>query len=235
MKKAALTMTAFTIIASGLAGCGTAEDNEMGASPTRYSGYDNNMDGRDAGGNYRSDNYRGEGPVTDMMTVDDRQHGRNDRGTADNRGQIGDRNGMVGERGNLNTRNVNDGNQMNDRTGNQGNNQQEAEEIANKVENIDGVDDSRVIVRDNDILIGVDTYEDGEKADRMADKIKRQVEKNAGDGKNVYVTTDEEQYGNIQEIDNNLQNGMGLNEAGDTINAMIEDLSNAAQRPFENS
>ncbi|MFB4163768.1 YhcN/YlaJ family sporulation lipoprotein [Alteribacillus sp. JSM 102045] len=234
MKKAALTMTAFTIIASGLTGCGAADDNnEMGASPARYSGYDNNMDGRNAGGDYRRDNYRGEGPVTDMMTVDDRQQGgRNyDQGNRmNNRGQIGDRDGMVGDRGALNTRNVNDG-----QAGGQGENQQVAEEISSEVEKLEGVDDCRVIVRDEDVLIGIDTYEDEEKAKELAEKIKSQVEEDLDEDKNVYVTTDEEHFGNIQEIDDNLQNGMGLDEAGDTINAMIEDLSDAAQEPFQES
>ncbi|SDI75711.1 YhcN/YlaJ family sporulation lipoprotein [Alteribacillus bidgolensis] len=234
MKKAALTMTAFTIIASGITGCGAAnDDNEMGA-PARYSGYDNNMDGRNTGGNFRRDNYRGEGPVTDMMTVDDRQQGGNYRGVGDGRGQIGDRGGMIGDRGNLNTRNINNG-QGGGQAGGQGNNQQTAEEISSEVEDLNGVDDARVIVRDQDVLIGIDTYEDEEKADKLAEKIKAEVEEDLDENKNVYVTTDEEQYGNIQEIDNNLQNGMGLDEAGDTINSMIEDLSNAAQRPFEDS
>ncbi|RSL34393.1 hypothetical protein D7Z54_04345 [Salibacterium salarium] len=250
MKKAAMTLTACAIIAGGLTGCGEANDNnEMGA-PTRtnYNDYDQN-EGRY--NNVRDNgrmNQRGEGPMTDMMTEDDRSQGGGNmtgrRPANDNRGQIGDRPGMVGDRGELNTENVDDGTGNAGNMGNNGNNNNNGngsgtagnvEEIENKVESMEGVDDARAIVKGNDILVGIDTPEEDKQAEELTTKIKEKVQKIVDNDRQVYVTFDEEQFGNIQEIGDNIQNGEGLDEAGDTINSMIEDLSNAAQRPFEDS
>ncbi|MFZ4451882.1 YhcN/YlaJ family sporulation lipoprotein [Salibacterium aidingense] len=247
MKKTALTLTACAIIAGGFTGCGNAGDNE-GAAPTRY----NTNNNYDQTGYNEDANRRGEGPMTDMMTDDDRRQGggtmRGQRPDNDGyRGQIGDRPGMVGERGMLNARNVNDGNTANDAGMNNGNgannganngtnngNAQQAQEIEDQVEDMEGVDDSRAIVRGQDVLIGIDTPENEEKAQELSDKIKSKLESKLED-KNVHVTFDEEQFGNIQQIGDDIENGAGLDEAGDTINGMIEDISNAAQRPFEDS
>ncbi|RSL29206.1 hypothetical protein D7Z54_32485 [Salibacterium salarium] len=261
MKKAAMTITACAIIAGGLTGCGEANDGNEGAAPTRtnYNDYDQN-EGRY--NNVRDNgrmNQRGEGPATDMMTEDDRPQGgvTGRRPANDNRGQVGDRPGMVGDRGTLNTEDVNDGGAMNNANGNNGNNGNgmnnngnnggngngstgkagNVEEIENKVENMDGVDDARAIVRGNDILVGIDTPEEDEQAQKLTDKVKEKVNATVDDDREIYVTFDEEQFGNIQEIGDDIQDGTGegLNEAGDTINQMIEDIGNAAQRPFENS
>ncbi|MFB5663214.1 YhcN/YlaJ family sporulation lipoprotein [Alteribacillus sp. HJP-4] len=218
-------MTAFSIIAGGLAGCGGNGDNgeEMG-SPARYDGYNDNMNTNYSNRYDGRDNDRGEGPITDMMTVDDRRN--HDRADTRNRGEIGDRQGMVGERGMLN---VNDGD-----TAANGYSSDMADKIVENVEDMDGVDDATAVVRDNDVLIGIDTYDDEEKAKKLADDIKKRVEDALNDDKEVHVTTDEEQYGELRNIDEGLRNGgLELEEAGDTINDMVSDLGNAARRPFE--
>ncbi|MGY4690465.1 YhcN/YlaJ family sporulation lipoprotein [Salibacterium sp. K-3] len=244
MKKTALTLTACAVLAGGFTGCGNAGDNE-GAAPTRY----NTNNNYDQTGYNDNGNRRGEGPMTDMMTEDDRMQGgagMNGRRQADDgyRGQIGDRPGMVGERGMLNSRNVDDGtadNTAGNNNMNNGNNNGSAaginglaSDIESQVEEMEGIDDARAVVRGKDVLVGIDTPEEGKKAEQLAGKVKSRVASKM-ENKNVHVTSDEEQFGNIQEIGNDLENGTGLNEAGDTINDMINDIGNAAQRPFEDS
>ncbi|WP_240376452.1 YhcN/YlaJ family sporulation lipoprotein [Bacillus piscicola] len=248
MKKFAMTMTAFTVIAGGLAGCGAGDngnDNEMGAAPTRYTDDQNvNNFGTRNTTNYDR-NYRGEGPVTDMMTIDDRDRpGRNNnrmRAYNTNQREIGNGSGVTDLREGGHARNLDgrdNGMATNDRgNGNmQGEGLDNARKIENSVENIKGVDDAKVIVRDQDVIVGIDTYEDDRNHNDLTNKVEKKV-KSAMDNDNVevYVTTDEEQFGNIEQVGNDLQNGTGMNEVGDTIDAMIKDLGDAARQPFKNS
>ncbi|SFL64212.1 YhcN/YlaJ family sporulation lipoprotein [Salibacterium qingdaonense] len=241
MKKTAITLTACALIAGGFTGCGNAEENQ-GAAPNRY----NTNTNYDQTGYNDQANRRGEGPMTDMMTEDDRMQGgagNYGRNNTDNgyRGQIGDRPGMVGERGMLNSRNVNDGaadntaeNQNMNNNGGAGGNNGQASDIENQVENMEGIDDARAIVHGNDVVVGIDTPEEGKKAEQLAGKVKSNVSSKMNN-KNVHVTHDAQKFGDIQELGDNMENGNGLNEAGDTINDMINDIGDAASRPFENS
>ncbi|SFP94035.1 YhcN/YlaJ family sporulation lipoprotein [Salibacterium halotolerans] len=241
MKKTAITLTACAIIAGGFTGCGNAEENQ-GAAPNRYNtNYDQTGYNDQAG-------RRGEGPMTDMMTEDDQMrrgagtYGRNNNNNNNGyRGQIGDRPGMVGERGMLNSQNVNDGgadntadNQNMNNNGSADGNNGQASNIEKQVEGMEGIDDARAIVRGQDVVLGIDTPEEGKKAEQLAGKVKSRV-KSKMQNKNVHVTFDSEKFGDIQQLANDMENGTGLNEAGDTINNMINDIGNAARRPFENS
>lgn len=362
MKKFALSITAASIIAGGLAGCGADNQNaDMGAQDTRNFGYEGLDQRGDTGQFGQRNNYRGEGPVTDMLTVDDRRTGDNiQRGTGwgagmgtghrmgagnmgtrghqtgtgnvganragdgmgagaglgqGNRrgaGQMGgttgfaggDRTyggtmtgtgafnerrqmthgmqnqlaprtgrvggpGMVGENGTLNARQqqrgagtgagitgqgaqkqqgqAGQGVQRNRGFGTQqqpqalGNYHQDydaqtAQKISNAVEKMDTVNESRVIVREDDVLIGIDTTGiNDEQKQTLGNRIERKVEQAFDGQKNVYVVSDEEQYTNVRNIDEQLRGGAPVEEVGETITDMIQDVANFAQRPFERS
>ncbi len=225
MKKIVMTVATATLLFGGLAGC--MQDNATG-------NYRNNAyETRNFDGNYNNRGYRGQGPVTDMMTPDgygtrannyngnrsNALNGWNDDGRNNgyranqNRPWMGrfgvtgnDRPGMVDGNGILRGR-MHDGYRDNDRYGamefnrnyRQGANgvkrkatrnfdsqnrdnrikHQEAEryhedydsrtakQIAKRVKNVEGVDDVRVIVNDNDVVVGVEAERDLIKFKRM--------------------------------------------------------------------
>jgi len=250
MKKFALTAATLAVIAGGMTGCGDANnDNDMGGtSPTRYT-----IDGTETYGNQNvtSRNYRGEGPVTDMLTVDDRNQTRHkndsshrrigEAGQYNNQRQVGNGSGVinhdaysVGPGNGVNNGREMGGTMNKDRTSRD---IHESQQIQNQVEGLDGVEDARVIVSGDDVLIGIETV-GTENAEKLENRIEKQVKnmlESDNKGKNVYVTTDKEHIGNIAQVDNDIRNGVGLDEVGDTISAMIEDLSDAAQQPFQDS
>ena len=266
MKKFAMSLTALTVIAGGLAGCGAGDEgNEMGAAPTRYNDTQdaNNMGTRNTT-NYNR-NYRGEGPLTDMMSVDDRNNNRNGSqqmqigngsGTTDMREGTHARNtGLAGNTGM--TRNTNMNNNAGQNNAGDGDLHM-SRRIANEVESIDGIDDASVIVRGQDVIVGIDTYEgegnkgnngnkgnkngnnsNGENNNKSSDlvsKVENKVKQTFdNEDVQVYVTDDEEQFGNIEDVGKDLQNGLGMNEVGETIDSMISDLGSAASQPFRDS
>lgn len=247
MKKAALTAVTLAMIAGGMTGCGDATDNNDmgGASPTRYT-----IDGTETYGNQNvtSRNYRGEGPVTDMLTVDDRRQKRHMNNSShrrigeagqysSNQHQIGNGSGVINDEA-FSGSQMRDGREIgNLTTRDRSSDIHRAQQIQDQVEGLDGVDDARVIVNGDDVLIGIDTV-GTENKERLEKRIEKQVKNmlnSDNEVKNVYVTTDKEHLGNMERINNDLQNGMGLDEVGDTISDMIQDISNAAQRPFQNN
>lgn len=265
MKKIALTLTAFSIMTAGLAGC-NMDDQAMnpGRTDGQYvgeQGQGNNLGNMNVTNRgQRGD--RGEGPITDMFTVDDRtqrtdraegtrnmtdgqgsvyynnQRDVSDRGNFnaqeqrmnENRanqynGQTGDRPGMINERGLMNQ----------DQNGNNGNNNNngDADKISDLVTDMDGVDRAHVVVRDEDVVIAVDTDEDA--ADNTIDSIRQEVEDRTD--KNVHVTDENDAFNDLGNIERDMREGTGeiVDETWETLDDMIRDIGNAAQRPFERS
>ncbi|MGO4887420.1 YhcN/YlaJ family sporulation lipoprotein [Anaerobacillus sp. MEB173] len=134
-----------------------------------------------------------------------------------NRGTTGLQQGTTGQRG-MNYHKDYDG--------------QTAQRIASRVNNIENVNDARVIVNDDTILVGVDT--DGRNSQNVEQKI-RQTVQGMADGKQVRVVTDRDEVNQIRTADDRLRGGTAFEEVGATLGDMVGDLGRMFQRPFERS
>jgi hypothetical protein len=108
---------------------------------------------------------------------------------------------------------------------------QTARRIASRIQNMNGVDDVRVIVHGNDIVVGIDSENN---TNQVQQKVERKV-KGLANGKDVHVVTDEDAVGRIRTMDDELRTGVTFEEVGATFNQMLGDLGRAVQRPFERS
>ncbi|MED4079419.1 YhcN/YlaJ family sporulation lipoprotein [Halalkalibacterium halodurans] len=102
--------------------------------------------------------------------------------------------------------------------------------IVQRVERLDDVEDCRVVAHDGDIVVAVQTRGDQEDVRR---DVKRTVEKMTDDDKDVYVVSDADVFDRVRTMDDRLRTGAAWNEVGATFRTMLEDLGRAAQRPFE--
>ncbi|MED4401066.1 YhcN/YlaJ family sporulation lipoprotein [Metabacillus fastidiosus] len=107
-----------------------------------------------------------------------------------------------------------------------------ADKVVNRVEKMANVDDARVLVTDDNIVVAVDTN------DRNNKNVEKQVAKSVdkmANGRNVRVVTDEAMYTRIRNVDNDIRNNVNRTDIGDTIGDIMRDLGNAIQRPFQNN
>ncbi|MGG3888729.1 YhcN/YlaJ family sporulation lipoprotein [Metabacillus fastidiosus] len=107
-----------------------------------------------------------------------------------------------------------------------------ADKVANHVEKMANVDDARVLVTNDNIVVAVDTN------DRNNKNVEKQVAKSVdkmANGRNVRVVTDEAMYTRIRNVDNDIRNNVNRTDIGDTIGDIMRDLGNAIQRPFQNN
>ncbi len=105
------------------------------------------------------------------------------------------------------------------------------QQLSRRIERVDGVDEARVIMHDDDVVVGITT------SGNMND-VKKDVErtvKGLADGKDVRVVTDSDAVGRIRTMDNELRTGAAFEEVGATFTEMLNDLGRAVQRPFERS
>ncbi|QKS70762.1 YhcN/YlaJ family sporulation lipoprotein [Paenalkalicoccus suaedae] len=101
-----------------------------------------------------------------------------------------------------------------------------ARELEKRVSREEGVADTDVLVRDNDILVGVNSTNNG---------IERRVEslaKPLAGNRNVHVVTEDNGFGRIHDMESRLRDGGAFDEIGSTFDAMLDDLGDAASRPF---
>ncbi|HET7581031.1 MAG TPA: YhcN/YlaJ family sporulation lipoprotein [Bacillales bacterium] len=213
MKKTIFSLSAALLMSGALVGCGAnngAVGNGNNGDGVRPIGY--------YGGNHDNTN---NGIVRD----------RN--------GRIGANNGRMGANNNnvnhynrrLNNRQIRD---MNGPYANGANRKyrHQAQVIANRVASMKNVENASVVVTDNDVLIGVKTN------DKTTKGMKSGIRKTAQtvvQGKNIHVATKPRMYNRIKNVHNNLRDGNTVNEVGSDIRGIINDLGNAAKRPFQNN
>ncbi|WP_096188240.1 YhcN/YlaJ family sporulation lipoprotein [Evansella halocellulosilytica] len=106
-----------------------------------------------------------------------------------------------------------------------------ARELADRIEDQEGVQDCRVIVNGDDIVVGLETDGDDE---QVSEEIRSKVSR-AVDDKDVHVVTDQEHLRTIRGMDEQLRAGEPFEEVGATFDDMLQDLGRAVQRPFERS
>ena len=237
MKKFALTVST-ALLVSGLAACNNADDNafnDRNDNNTRPIGYYTNDDddnrrwgwfgNNDTDGVNRrqspfmnandQDDNMNEGPLTDMMDRDDENNFRNNPQNYNRRGEMQDRNN---HRNNVGYYDGADG--------------QLARRIADRVEKLDQVEDARAIVYGNQVIVGADTNDSNA---QDVDRKVRQAIRNIAQTRNVTVVTDDDMFDRIRTVDDDLQGGQAIEEVQSDINAILNDLGDAIQRPFENN
>ncbi|OOE13755.1 YhcN/YlaJ family sporulation lipoprotein [Fictibacillus arsenicus] len=114
-----------------------------------------------------------------------------------------------------------------------------AERIANKVNDIRGVDDAHVILEDNNVIVGVDTKEN--KKEELTKKVRETTAKMTPD-RDVKVVSDQKIVDRIENVDNDLRDGRAYTEVETDVRGIMGDivdagsnLGNAIKRPFENN
>lgn len=253
MRKFAMTtILTSALLVGGLAGCSTDNQaGDMGAGTFRGVGTNERYPITERGTTGAT--YTGEGPITDMFTNDDRPGMRksvtdNQKITTQNRDGTNTRNGVV-QRQDLNretglfgingrvydrdmARPQNVENSVNRRGPLRRLEQLNTGEIERIVKNIDNVNDVHVVSYGNSVVIGVDT--NGNNREKLENSIKQRVQRVTGD-RDVYVVTDRDQLGRIRTMGERMREGgsEAVEEIGATFNAMINDLTRAAKRPFE--
>ncbi|WP_161568265.1 YhcN/YlaJ family sporulation lipoprotein [Anaerobacillus alkaliphilus] len=101
-----------------------------------------------------------------------------------------------------------------------------------RLADVENVNDSRVIVHGNRVLVGVDA--DRQNAQRAEQDIRQRLRGMTGD-REVIVVTERDRYNQIRTADDRLRAGEPFEEVGATINDMFHDFGRAIQRPFERS
>ena len=109
---------------------------------------------------------------------------------------------------------------------------QTVQRINTRLADVENVRDSRVVIHDNRILVGVEA--NGDDTQRVEQDVRRTVGDMAGD-REVIVVTERDQFNQVRTVDDRLRGGEALDEVGATINEMFHDFGRAIQRPFERS
>ncbi len=104
--------------------------------------------------------------------------------------------------------------------------------LTSELKKMDGVQDPRVMVHDNDVVIGYKSKGNQHHVDR---DMHKHVQRIMGEGKHVTVTTDRDAYSSMSKMDDRLRTGAAFKEVENTFQDMMKDLGRAAKRPFEKS
>ncbi|HZH59894.1 MAG TPA: YhcN/YlaJ family sporulation lipoprotein [Metabacillus sp.] len=232
--KKAVAITAFALLTTSLTACNGdqgAIDNNRNTNQAQPMGYYTNED---------TNGVDNEGPVTEMMDgMNDGDNRNHYFRQVNNRGNNRNMSNPTVPLGNRDTGLVRDNRYSNGDTNyhrhlnevgyyNRGDGEI-AQKIKNSVEKMDNVDEARVVVTDDNVLVAIDTND--RNVQDMKEKITRQARKMA-DGRNVQVVTDEGTFTRIRNIDNDIQNGVDRDVIDTDVNELLDDLGDAVQRPF---
>ncbi|MFC7393206.1 YhcN/YlaJ family sporulation lipoprotein [Scopulibacillus cellulosilyticus] len=123
---------------------------------------------------------------------------------------------------------------INDRDMRYANQNNTATKIAKKVSRINGVEDAHVLVRGNTVIVGVNATKGSLKNPDFINDVTKTAQQYAP-GKDVRVTTDRNIVKRIQNVNYRLRTGGTWNEVSSDVTGIINDLGNAAKRPFQNN
>lgn len=249
-------MTAAVIMMSGLTACGDMNNNQN-TEGEGYSYQGNRLDGNGSGSSYRqqggsANSYGQRGLVGHRSEGYGNNQQHHTKGFT--RGVVGnDRAGMVDENGLLNGRmrahdraadrqGLNHGVRGSNFAGSQANRNnmqtegyydsdegRAARKLEARVDEVAGVQDCDVLINDDQVVIGVR----GDDTDGDVEQKVRSLANDMVDDKQIHVVTDESAADEIHQMEGRLRDGAAFEEIGETFNAMMNDLGNAMQRPFE--
>jgi spore cortex protein len=111
-----------------------------------------------------------------------------------------------------------------------------AEEISNRVQNVDNVEDVRTIVNGNDVLVAIDT---NDRNNKTVEQEVRNAIRSVAAGKDVRVVTDENIFTRARNIDNDLRDGGPTEELDTDVRNMFQELGeevdDAIRTPFRDT
>ncbi len=102
-------------------------------------------------------------------------------------------------------------------------------ERASKVKN---VEDARVIVTDDNVLIAIDTN-DNDNRNNVQNDVKKEVKPLVGK-RNVNVVTDEGTFTRVRDIDNDIRNGNRRETIDADIKDLFDNIGDTIRAPFTN-
>ncbi|UCZ54344.1 YhcN/YlaJ family sporulation lipoprotein [Bacillus shivajii] len=180
--------------------------------------------------NITGEGLRGQNRMGEANLPGDRQRGQNRLGDT---GQLDNRNrGGMGQQGMFGDGQTRQQGQRGNVTGYfDSQDGKSAREISNRVEAQEEVDDCRVIVNGDDVVVAVEA--DGNEQE-IENKVESMVSRMADD-KDVHVVSDREHFKTVRGMDERLRAGEPFEEVGATFDDMLQDLGRAVQRPFERS
>jgi spore cortex protein len=240
--KKASAFTAIALLTTGLTAC----NGDEGALDTKYNDNAQPM-GYYSNENANADN---EGPVTEMMDGMNNEdnyfrkvnNNNNNQNITNPTVPLGDRDdGLVRDNrfsrsdanyhGHLQNvgNNTNNNNRMNITNNNNRDDNEISRKVRTTVEKMDNVDNARVLVTEDNILVAVDTADNNDAS--LKERISNNVRK-MSNGRNVQVVTDEGTFTRVRNIDNDIQNGVERKTIDADINNLMDDLGDAIQRPF---
>mgnify|MGYP000331143293 CR=1 FL=1 len=108
-----------------------------------------------------------------------------------------------------------------------------ARRVAAKADTVKGVDRAHVVVNGKNVLVGAVADKNTDRK-QLGNQVKAAVRPLVGN-RDVYVTTDRRYLNRITALEPNFNAGRGMREVSTDITGIIDDLSNALKRPFQNN
>ncbi|TCP32253.1 sporulation lipoprotein YhcN/YlaJ [Scopulibacillus darangshiensis] len=162
--------------------------------------------------------------MRDVGYYTDHNRGYNDLNNRNDRYNVADR-----------VRNNNDNLDINDNNNNNGvNGTRNSRSIADQVKKLSGVRDAHVLITQNYVVVGLDADKDMNKA-KLRSKIDTIVKNQTTGNKELHIVTDKRLVQRITNVNNQIVNGNNGNEVQSDVQGIINDVADAAKRPFQNN
>lgn len=109
-----------------------------------------------------------------------------------------------------------------------------SKQIADRAASISGVSKAHVVVSRNNVLIGLEADSTTTQLKALRKSVYLAVKPLAG-GRHVYITTDRRYVTKITNLETRFNAGKGMREFRSDVTGIIDDLSRALKRPFQNN
>ncbi|MFT8318376.1 MAG: YhcN/YlaJ family sporulation lipoprotein [Sporolactobacillus sp.] len=106
--------------------------------------------------------------------------------------------------------------------------------IADQAAAVNGVKRAHVVVNNNNVLIGLEADQSVNRLGALRKSVHDAV-KPLARHRHVYITTDRRYVTKITNLETRFNAGKGMNEFRSDVVGIINDLSNAVKRPFQNN
>ncbi len=105
--------------------------------------------------------------------------------------------------------------------------------ISKRASKVKNVEDARVIVTDDNVLVAVDTN-DNNNRNNIQNEVKNAIQPLVGN-RNINVVTDEGTFTRVRNIDNNIRNGNKRETIDADIKDLFDNIGNTIKEPFTNN
>lgn len=108
-----------------------------------------------------------------------------------------------------------------------------ARRMENRIERIENIGNTHVIIDGDRMLVAVDNNEDGN--EQNLEREIRTITDRMAPGKTIEVVTDQGTVDRVQIISDELNNGGTIDEFQSDIRGIFDNIGDAVQRPFQNN